>query len=178
MLTSASLGESLHDLFQLALALLALFGDAAHQVVVAFRIEVAQGEVFHLPLEAPHPQPVGQRRINFQRLGGDALLPVGRQMPQRPHVVEPVGQLDQDDPQVFRHGEEHFAQRLGLVLLFALEGDLGQFGDAVHQTDDFRSKGLFQLFPGDLGILEDVVEEARAIVVVSSSRSARILATS
>ena len=38
-------------------------------------------------------------------------------MSQRPHVVQAVGQLDEDHTDIFGHREEHLPQRLGLLLL-------------------------------------------------------------
>ena len=48
-------------------------------------------------------------------------------------IVQPVGQLDDDDPDVLGHGHQHFPQVLRLLLLPGGVGDLAQLGDAVHQ---------------------------------------------
>ena len=39
--------------------------------------------------------------------------------PQGPHVVQPVGEFDQDHPDVRGHGEDHFPDVIGLTLLTA-----------------------------------------------------------
>ena len=39
------------------------------------------------------------------------------QVLQRAHVVQAVGELDQDDADVVDHGQEHLAEVLGLALL-------------------------------------------------------------
>jgi len=50
--------------------------------------------------------------------------------------VKPVGELDQDDAHVARHGEQHLAEVLGLRVLGALELDAVELGDAVHELGD------------------------------------------
>ena len=114
--SSSSLGQGLHDLLDLALALLALLGDPADQIVIVLGLEVAQGQVLELPLEAPHAQAVGERRVDVQRLAARSLLPLGRQVLERAHVVEAVGELDEDDADVLGHRQEHLAEVLRLML--------------------------------------------------------------
>ena len=67
------------------------------------------------------PEPLRQRRVDLHRLAGDALLLLDRQGVQRAHVVEPVGELDEDDPDVLGHRQQHLSDVLGL-LLFVAEG--------------------------------------------------------
>jgi len=45
----------------------------------------------------------------FQGFLGYALLFLGRHNVEGLHVMKPVGQFDEDDPYVFRHGHQHFA---------------------------------------------------------------------
>jgi hypothetical protein len=64
---------------------------------------------------------VGQGRVDVERLPGD-LAPLRlRKRVQRPHVVQPVRELDEDDPDVVRHRQQHLPDVLGLVLLLAAE---------------------------------------------------------
>ena len=42
-----------------------------------FRLEIAEREIFQLAANQAHAEPVGDRRINIERLAGDALLPFG-----------------------------------------------------------------------------------------------------
>jgi len=61
---------------------------------------------------------------------------------ERAHVVKPVGELDQDDAHVARHGEQHLAEVLGLRVLGALELDAVELGDAVDQLGDRLAEGV------------------------------------
>jgi len=82
------------------------------------RIHVAEAEVFELAANLAHAQAVRDGRVDVERLSRDFLLAVGRQVFQGPHVVQPVGQLDHDDPDVVDHRQHHFfaGSRLGLLL--------------------------------------------------------------
>lgn len=85
--------------------------------MVGHRVEVAQGDVLELLLDRADTKPVRQRRIDlhrFKRLVAALLL--GHDL-DRAHVVQPVGQLDDDHAHILRHGEQHLAHVLRLLLL-------------------------------------------------------------
>ncbi len=73
--------------------------------------------------------------------------------------MEPVGQLDQDDPDVVGHCQEHLSNVLGLLLLMAVGAELGQLGDAVHELRHLGPEALLDLGQGHVGILGDVVQD-------------------
>src|SRR6185437_16100095 len=74
------------------------------------------------------------RGVDVERLLRDLRLALGREMAEGPHVVRAVRELHQDDAQVARHGEEHLAEVLRLLLLARAEVDLPDLGDAVDQA--------------------------------------------
>ena len=78
---------------------------------------------------------------------------------QRAHVVQPVGELDQDDADVLRHREQHLAEALGLRVLARVELDLVELGDAVDHVGDRLAERRLDLRLGDRGVLHHVVEE-------------------
>ena len=80
---------------------------------------------------------------------------------ERPHVVQPVGELDQDDPDVLGHRDEHLAQVVALRLGERLELDLAELGDAVDELGDLVAEQLADLGDGDVGVLDDVVQQRR-----------------
>ena len=81
--------------------------------LVVLGLQVAERQVLELPLDLPDAQPIGQRRVDLHRLLGDAPLLVGRQILERPHVVQAIGQLDEHHADVLGHGQEHLAHVLG-----------------------------------------------------------------
>ena len=100
------------------------------------------------------------RSVDFHRLFGDALLPLGRKKIQRAHVVEPVGQLDDDDADVLHHGQHHFAEALGLAVFGGEEVQLAQLGDAVDASGDLVAEVLADLLNAGAGVFHDVVKQA------------------
>src|SRR5262249_39401434 len=130
-------------------------------------------EVLKLPLKLPDTESVRQRRIDLERLLGNALLLVSREGREGSHVVEAVSQLDQNDTNVLCHGEEHLSHVFGPERLIvhaspiapfgALFGakplHLAEFRDAVHQTSDFCTKTRLDLADLNANILWDVVQQ-------------------
>ena len=116
-------------------------------------------EVLELPLDLPDAEPLGQRRVDLHRLAGDALLLVRRQAVQRAHVVEAVGELDEDDPDVLGHRQQHLADVLGLLLLVAVGAEARQLRDAVDELGDLGAEALLDVGQAVLGVLGDVVQE-------------------
>ena len=127
---------------------------------VGVGLELLEGERLHLAHELVHADPLGERRVDVHRLAGDAQpLRLGLDVMEGAHVVQPVGQLDQQHADVARHGEEEFAQILGGALIFGLRLDLRQLGDAVDEPRDRRPEALLDLLGGRQRILDRVVED-------------------
>ena len=78
-----------------------------------------EGEVLELPLERVDPEAVRERRVDLERLLRLLHLLLLAEVLDRAHVVEPVGELDQDDPHVLRHRDDHLPVVLRLRLLAA-----------------------------------------------------------
>ena len=68
----------------------------------------------------PDAQTVRQGRKNLERFPRDALLLFRLHRAQGSHVVQTVRELDDDDPDVSGHGNQHLAQVLGLLVLQVL----------------------------------------------------------
>ncbi len=145
------------------LALLATVGQHLDQLAELLRLGVLERQILELPLPLPDPQPMRQRRVDLHRLACDANLLVGRQGAERAHVVEPVGELDDDHPHVLGHGQEHLSDVLRLLLLHgAGRSELAELGDPVDQPcATSRPKRFSMSGNGQVGVLGDVVEERR-----------------
>jgi hypothetical protein len=77
------------------------------------------------------------------------------------HVVQPVGQLDQDHPQILGHGDQQLTEVLGLLGLGGRKLQVGQLGDAVDQFGDLGAEQPRDLAIGRLGVLDGVVQKRR-----------------
>ena len=124
-------------------------------------LEVPERELLQLAVGLVEAEPVGDRGVDVERLAGDAhpLLAVDRV--HRAHVVQPVGELDQDHAHVARHRQQHLAERLGLRLLAGREAQLVELGQAVDEVGGRGAEALDQLGLGDAAILHRVVHQRR-----------------
>ena len=143
------------------LAALAASVEEPGELAIAVRLEGLEGEVLELPFHLPDPEPLGERGVDLHRLAGDPGLLVDRQGRQRAHVVEPVGELDQDDPDVLGHRQEHLANVLGLLLLVGVGAELRQLRDPVDELGDLGPEAILDVGQAELGVLGHVVEEGR-----------------
>ena len=154
--------EKAAGVVDVGLALVALLGDELLDLGVLARVQGGEGEVLQLPLDRVDSQPVGQRRVDLQRLARLRHLLLLGQGAQGAHVVQAVGQLDQDHPDVGGHRHHHLAVVLGLALVAALEGDPGQLGHPVDELGDLLAELDADLLEAGAGVLDRVVQQRRA----------------
>ena len=87
-------------------------------------------------------------------LGGSLIL-------HGPHIVEPVGDLDENDPDVLTHGDEHFPEVLHLLVFLGGVLDPGQLADALHQIRHRGGGELGHVIIRGVRILNDIVKQGR-----------------
>ena len=159
----AQLGQALADLLEhLGEVEVALGAAHGHHVVdlgVALGVERGEREVLELLAHLLHAEAVGQGGVDVDRLAGRALLLPRRHRRDRAHVVEPVGQLDDEDPQVLGHRHEHLAHRGRLLGLLGVELDPVELRDPVDDRGDVAPEVLLEVLDRDPGVLHRVVEE-------------------
>mmetsp|Transcript_39678 Transcript_39678/g.96315 ORF Transcript_39678/g.96315 Transcript_39678/m.96315 type:complete len:793 (+) Transcript_39678:198-2576(+) len=170
-----------------ALVALELRVDEGVDLLVLGGAQVLEAQVGQLRAELPHAEAVGERREDLEGLARDGD-PLGRRhVLERAHVVQPVGQLDDDDPPVLRHRDEHRAQVLRLLVhlvarrrgrvaqralvlhvgharLHLAAHHLGQLAHLRLPLDDpphRRAEERIDLLEGDVGVLDDVVQQPR-----------------
>ena len=145
-----------------ALALLALLVDEALDLRVLARVQRREREVLELPLDRVDAEAVRERRVDLQGLLGLVDLLLLRHRLERAHVVQAVGELDQDDPDVRGHRDHHLAVVLGLRLVARLERDPGQLGHAVDEAGDLLAERLADLVERGARVLDGVVQQRGA----------------
>ena len=145
-----------------ALALLALLVHQALDLLVLARVQRREREVLELPLDRVDAEPVRERRVDLQGLLGLVDLLLLRHRVDRAHVVQAIGELDQDDPDVRGHRDHHLAVVLGLRLVARLEDDPGQLGHAVDEAGDLVVEHLAHLVERGAGVLDGVVQQRGA----------------
>ncbi|CVM75995.1 Uncharacterised protein [Streptococcus pneumoniae] len=131
----------------------------AHDLRVHLGLEGGEGEVLELPLDGVHAEPVGQRGVDVQGLLGLAGAGLRGDVPPRPRVVQPVGELDEQDVHVLGHRDDHLAHGLGLRR--GAVGHLVQLGHAVHEEGDLGAEVGAEALQGVVRVLDGVVQQGR-----------------
>ncbi len=154
--------DPLHIGFAVGTALVQLRGNFA----VTFRFQVAKGEVFQFPLELPDAQAVGNRGEDVNRLFGFLNLFRRGHIAEGAHIMQPVGQFDQNHAEIRSHCQERFSQ----IFRFAVTGFAAvhainpgrqrfQLGHAINQFGDFGAELPLDVYQGDAGIFNHVMQQ-------------------
>ena len=134
-------------------------GDEALYLLIPTRVEGGEREVFELPLYRVDTEPVREGSVDLERLRRLPELRLALEVGDGPHVVQPVGELDDDDAHVAAHSHDHLPQGLRLRLLQVPGREPLELGDPVHDLRDLVPKPLRQLLFRYARILEDVVQQ-------------------
>ncbi len=100
--------------------------------VVGLRVDLAERQIFELLAHFVHAHAAGERRIDVEGLLGDTAARCRRHVIEGAHVVQPVGELDQQHAHVVGNGEQQLAQVLGLLGLLGDQLELFELGQALH----------------------------------------------
>jgi hypothetical protein len=122
-------------------------------------MQEVEAQVLELVVERVQSQAVGDRRVDVQRFARDSLLLLHRHGIERAHVVQPVGELDEDHAHVARHREQHLAEVLGLRVLQRGELDAVDLRHAIDQLRHGLAEALRDLGLGGGRVLDDVVQD-------------------
>ena len=132
-----------------------------HDELVGVRHQAAEGEVFELVAHALHAHAAGERSVDVERVLGDAGALVLRHEMERAHVVQAVGELDQEHARVIGDGEQELAEILRLLGVLGDEVEPAELGQAVDQPADLLAERLVDLFAGDRRVFDRVVQHRR-----------------
>ena len=145
------------NLLEVDVALARPARDKHNNLVVDLRVEDLEAQLLELGFDGVHTQPVGERRVDVQRLARLALGVRRLDIAPRPGVVHAVGELDDEHAHVTAHGDHHFADGLSLCRITVLH--LRKFGDAVHEPGDGIAEFGTALGERVIGVLNRVVEQ-------------------
>ncbi len=152
------LGELLFDALDDAAVLGAKVVQPSLDGLIGLRHQMVEGEPLQFLAQAPHPHAARERPVNVDRFLGDAgALVEGHEM-QRAHIVQPVGELDQQHAHVLGDGEQQLAEILALPGLFGDEVELVDLGQALDELADLLAEQAVDLLAGGGGVLDRVVQ--------------------
>ena len=135
--------------------------EALADQVIGLRIELPERQVLELLAQMMHAHAAGERRIDIDRLLGDAGPAFRRHVLERAHVVQAVGELDQQHPHVVGDRQQKLAEILRLLGLARHQVELFQLGEAFDQMADIGAENLVDLGPRGRRVLDGVVQERR-----------------
>ena len=114
--------------------------DLPHDRLEGVRLEVRERQVLQFAAHLAHAEPQRNRRVDLPRLERDPFLPVPVKSVQCPHVVDAIGQLDQNDPDILNHRQDHLAEGLGLAGFGRVVAEPSDLGHAVDAARDLPSE--------------------------------------
>ncbi len=126
---------------------------------IGFGIELAKCQVVEFLAHRMHAHAAGERRVDFQRLLGDTPARVDRHVVERAHVVQPVGELDEEHAHVGGDRQQKFAQVFRLLGFLGDQVELFEFGQSIDQRADVGSEQAVDLGAGGCGILNGVMQK-------------------
>ena len=138
-----------------------LGANAPRQYRMPPRVQRAETQILQLGLHQVHAEPLRDGRVDLQRLAGDAGARLGALRAQGAHVVQAVGEFDEDHAQVARHRQQHLAETFRGGFLAILELQLVQLGDALDQFGDGHTEIGRDLVAGQRRIFDGVVQDRR-----------------
>mgnify|MGYP000397997766 CR=1 FL=1 len=138
---------------------LAQFGETRGHRLVGVEIDVPEGQGLQLVAHVLHAHAPGERGIDVHRLLRDAGALLRRHRPEGAHVVQPVGELDEEDADVVGYRQQELAQVLRLGGLFGDKVQPLQLGQAFHQLADLRPEQLVDFLARRVGVLDRVVQQ-------------------
>ena len=153
-------GDGLLQVVDFELSRLPLALHFRRECLIPGRVEIFERQLLELVLNLAHTEPVRDWRVNVEGFLRGPDLPILGHMRQGAHVMQPVGQLDEDDADVVDHRQQHLAEVLGLPLFARREGYRADFGHPLDDVGHFGAKVLLDLLNGRQGVLDDVVEQA------------------
>ncbi len=127
---------------------------------IGFGLQLLEGEQLHLAHVFVHADALGERGVDIHRLARDApALLRGLDEMQRAHVVQPVGELDQQHADVLAHREQELAQVFGRALVLGHLLDLGELGHPIDQPRDVGPEELLDVLDRRQRVLDRVVQQ-------------------
>ena len=134
-------------------------GNFLFYLVVGIGVLIFEGEVLELGFDGKQSQAVGQRGVDVEGFTGNLVLLAGEHGAEGAHVVQAVGHLDEDDPNVFRHGEQQPAEILGLGRGLVAKDTARDFGESIDYRGYLFAKMILDILDGVFGIFDHVVQQ-------------------
>ena len=125
------------DFLDVTLALLLIPSQATNNLLIHIRIKIGKGKVLQLGPDPVNTEPASKWRVDVQSLLSNKPLFFRGLKIEGAHVVKPVGEFNQDHPDVTGHRQNHLAHVLSLALFETAKLKSADFGYAVNYLANF-----------------------------------------
>ena len=127
---------------------------------ILLRKAILHAEILQLGFDGVEAQTIGQGGKQIDRLARDLNLLIERHSPQRTHVVQTVGNLDQDHTHIVREGQQDLAEIFRLLRGVGIK-NTRHLGQSIDHRGDFRAKNTLHILDRILRILHHIVQQSR-----------------
>ncbi len=124
--------QNTNDLVNIVFAQGPVLFDPVHNLIVDIRLEVLEAQIIKIHLQPVQSQSMSQWGVDIHGLLSDKPLFHRALMLQSTHIMQSIGQLNQNDPYIFGHSQDHLANILCLSFFLGIEGDLTDLGHTVY----------------------------------------------
>ena len=128
---------------------------------ILLRVLILEAEILELHLNLVQSETIGDGSIDIERLASNLVLLVGSQVLERTHIVQAVGNLNEDDADILRHGKEQLLEVLGLRRSLITEDTTRDLSESINDLRHLRAKEVRDILDGILGILDHIVQQCR-----------------
>ena len=143
-------------------ALLLRLRDFLLYARVLLGVLILEAEVLKLGLYLAESESVCDGGVYVECLAGNLVLLVYLHELKRAHVVQAVGNLYEDDTNVFAHGEQELLEVLGLLRCLHAEYSARYLREAAYDTGNLVAEQVSYVFYGVVRILDNVMEKCCA----------------
>ena len=150
--------ELAEDLVQVGVHVCQLLSDGA----VFVGVFVTETEVLKFFLHLVQAEAMCQWCIDVERLAGNLVLLAGQLAAKGAHVMEAVGNLDEDDADVVAHGKEELLEGLGLCGRLVSEDSARDFGQPVHDFGNLGAEDVLYVLYRIVCVLHYIMQQRGA----------------
>ena len=122
---------------------------------------MAERQILQFVAHALHAHAPGERRIDVERLLGDPRVLLRRHEMQSAHIVQTVGEFDEQNAHIVGDGEQQLAKILRLHGAFGDEIKPFELGQAFDEPADVGPEKLVDFLAGRIRIFDRVMQNSR-----------------
>ena len=123
---------------------------------------VFETQVLQFRLDGEETEPVRQRSVYILRLAGDLVLLVFGLRTQCPHVMQPVGNLNQHHADVVADGQQQFAEVLRLLTGLRTEHTAADLRQTAYYLGNLLAEQTRNVLLGVVRVFDYIVQQRSA----------------